>query len=70
MSGDVRVELPAGVVEALVVRPGDYLVLRVQPQGLEEFRAALEEFLPAVLAGRVVAVECEGLAVVRAGPGV
>lgn len=49
MTDVVRVELPAGAVEAVVVRPGDLLVVRLKPGGIEAFAEDWETHRPAGL---------------------
>lgn len=61
----VRVELPAGAVEAVVVRPGDLLVVRLKPGQADTFAEEFEAVRPDELAGRVMVVECEQLGVLR-----
>lgn len=61
----VRVDLPAGAVEALVVRPGDLLVLRVNRGESGAFAEEFQAGRPAELAGRVMVIECEQLGVLR-----
>lgn len=61
----LRVDLPAGVAEAVVVRPGDLLVVRLKPGESEAFVKAFEASRPDELVGRVMVVECEQLGVLR-----
>lgn len=59
-----------GIVEELVIRPGDTLVVRVQaaisPQQVDELKRELSERLPGV---KALVVAAEQIAVYRPAPG-